>query len=96
MIATADRVSPEKLAAGFRVSQKKNWQIMLLMMDLSAAADSSILRGTWLFPVDDRQNTIREIAKHASEFHKKEYLRNLRVEHGDIPFPFKFSSVNSD
>ena len=56
---------------------------MLLMMDLSAAADSSILRGTWLFPVDDRQNTIREIAKHASEFHKKEYLRNLRVEQED-------------
>ena len=56
---------------------------MLLMMDLSAAADSSIVRGTWLFPVDDRQNTIREIAKHASVSQKGIYLRNLRVEQED-------------
>lgn len=55
------------------------------MMDLSAAADSSILRGTWLFPIDDRQNTIREIAKHASVSQKGIYLRNLRVEQEDTP-----------
>ena len=56
---------------------------MILMMDLSAVADYSILRGTWLFPIDDRQNTIREIALHASVSQKGIYLRNLRVEQED-------------